>query len=218
MNTPQVICADGLRKQFRSIPENARKDHQAFSVRIWRGLSWLERSESTGDTESRFIYLWIAFNAIYGRLHDDGINAPDHGSWQEFLASVVDADREDLLGTIMWSEQLRILRLVDNQWLFRPFWQADPSAEKKLAASRQHVMKCLRNRSAVGVLQQVFERLYVLRQQVFHGAATSGSKLNRKYLESSAMLMSKIVPAMIAIMIIAGPQRNWGEICFPPVQ
>jgi len=207
-----------MRDQFRAIPKEQREANQAFSVRVWRGLSWLERAEGIqDDIEGRFISLWIAFNAIYGHLQGDGMNAPDHASWQGFLAGIVKEDGQDQLGRTMWADQRNILRLVDNRYLFRPFWLGQADAEDKLARSRRQVMVHLQGRSVIGVFQELFERLYVLRQQVFHGAATCGSKLNRPYLKSGTALLDKIIPAMIDIMIVAGPETDWGALCFPPV-
>ena len=217
MSDTMLQTAAALRGRFKAIAQEQRDANQAFSVRLWRGLSWLERAEKATDEEGHFISLWIAFNAIYGHMQGDGMNAPDHGSWQAFLAGIVKADGEDRLGQIMWADQLHILRLVDNQYLFRPFWLGQKGADEKLASSRRNVMRHLQNRSTLGVFQELFERLYVLRQQVFHGAATSGSKLNRSYLKAATSLLLKIIPAMIGIMIEAGPETDWGEICFPPV-
>lgn len=217
MSDTPLQTAVTLRRRFKAIAQEQRDANQAFSVRVWRGLSWLERAEKAVDAEGQFISLWIAFNAIYGHMQGDGMNAPDHGSWQAFLAGIVKADGEDRLGQIMWADQRYILRLVDNQYLFRPFWLGQADADKKLARNRRNVMVHLQNRSTVGVFQELFERLYVLRQQVFHGAATSGSKLNRSYLKAAASLMSKIIPAMIEVMVAAGPRTDWGNICFPPV-
>ena len=217
MDKASQSAAQTLRKQFQAIPKDRRDANQAFSIRVWRGLSWLERAEGLQDIEGKFISLWIAFNAIYGHLQDDGMNASDRGSWQEFLAGIVKADTEDQLGQIMWADQRNILRLVDNKYLFRPFWLGQADAEDKLARSRRQVMVLLQQRSAVGVFQALFERLYVLRQQVFHGAATWGSKLNRPYLKSGTALLERIIPAMIDIIIAAGPGVDWGALCFPPV-
>ena len=61
-------------------------------------------------------------------------------------------------------------------------------------------------------------RLYVMRQQVFHGTATSGSELNRTALKRCAAILTHVVPAMIAMMIAAGPETGWGEVCFPPAE
>ena len=217
MNDTPPQTAATLRGRFKAIAQGKRDANQAFSVRVWRGLSWLERAEKATDVEGQFISLWIAFNAIYGHMQGDGMNAPDHGSWQAFLAGIVKADSEDRLGQIMWADQRYILRLVDNQYLFRPFWLGQADADDKLARSRRNVMVHLQNRSALGVFQELFERLYVLRQQVFHGAATSGSKLNRSYLKAAAGLLSEIIPAIIEIIIAVGPAADWGDICFPPV-
>lgn len=130
MNATQS-AAGTLRERFKAIPEGQREANQAFSIRIWRGLSWLERAEAADDLEGRFISLWIAFNAIYGHL-EDGTAAPDHASWQEFLARIVRADGRDILGEILWAEQLTILRLIDSKYLFRPFWLGQPDADEKL--------------------------------------------------------------------------------------
>ena len=218
MTIEQPQTASDLRARFKAIPADQRDANQAFSVRVWRGLSWLERSESAGDVEGRFISLWIAFNAIYGHLSDEGLNAPDRSSWQEFLASIVKFDGADRLGAIMRREQLHVLRLVDNQYLFRPFWGGQKDAPERLKRLRRRVILHLQEASAVGVFEELFERLYVLRQQVFHGAATVQSKLNRSYLKAATQLLSWIIPAMVEIIIEAGPERDWGEVCFPPVK
>ena len=209
--------AELLRERFKAIPEDQRDANQPFSIRIWRGLSWLERAEAADDLEGRFISLWIAFNAIYGYL-EEGVNAPDHASWQEFLARIVRADGPDVLGKILWAEQLTILRLIDSKYLFRPFWLGQPGADEKLQRSRQHAIRAYNSRQALAVLQELFERLYVMRQQVFHGAATSGSKLNRTAIKRCTGVLVQVIPAMIEIMIAAGPETDWGEVCFPPVR
>ncbi len=39
---------------------------QNMSLRIHRALSWLDCAEQKDDDDSKFIFLWIAFNAAYG--------------------------------------------------------------------------------------------------------------------------------------------------------
>jgi hypothetical protein len=36
--------AEGLRDRFRAIPVEQRDANQAFSIRVWRAISWLGRS------------------------------------------------------------------------------------------------------------------------------------------------------------------------------
>lgn len=217
METVGTQTAAVMRERFLAIPEPDRKAHQSFSIRVWRGLSWLERAEGAADVDGRFISLWIAFNAIYGHLGDDGRDAQDHATWQAFLARMVEKDAEDHLGRLLADLQTTVLHLIDNQFLFRPFWQKQPDAKEKLRRSVQKSLIRIRQGDTLPLLQELFERLYVLRQQVFHGAATSGSKLNRATLEAGTHVLSRIVPAMIEVMIAAGPAIDWGEVCFPPV-
>jgi hypothetical protein len=207
-----------LRERFQVIAKADRDAHQAFSVRVWRGLSWLERAETAGDSDSRFISLWIAFNAIYGHLAEAGRDVQDHASWQSFLARMVERDACDSLGRILTAQQAAVLRLIDNKFLFRPFWQNHPDAAEKLRRAVQRSLIDFRQGNTLALLQELFERLYVMRQQVFHGAATSGGKLNRASLETCTQLLAAIVPAMIETMIAAGPGVDWGEVCFPPVE
>ncbi|MBE3097814.1 MAG: hypothetical protein IMZ44_11905 [Planctomycetes bacterium] len=164
------------------------------------------------------ISLWIAFNSIYGYLEDDGRDARDHASWQNFLARLVRQDAGDALRRITREHQRDILELVDNKFLFRPFWLGQSDADDKL---RQAVRRCLKHYSGgctLAILQELFERLYVLRMQVFHGAATSGSRLNRATLESGARVLAALVPEMLSIMIANGHSEDWGEVCFPPIE
>jgi hypothetical protein len=224
MDRALPLTADMLRKQFQAIPKDRRDANQAFSIRVWRGLSWLERAEQATDADEQFIALWIAFNAIYGRADGDG-NGPgddgrpgDRATWQAFLAEIVKRDGTDILGDLVRRNQTPIIRMIQNKYLFRPFWDRRPNAEHILRKCCTAAVINLGNHLTTGIVEELFERLYVLRAQVFHGAATRGSKLNRSNLRNGAELLSKLLPAMIAVMLAAGPEVNWGEVCFPPIK
>lgn len=213
----EIPAAADLRTRFKAIPEDIRQARQSFSVRIWRGLSWLERSElDTLDVEGRFISLWIAFNAVYGQLQEDGWNAPDHATWQRFLAEIVRLDGLDKLGNLLYDVQVPVLRLIENKYIYRDFWLCQSNIADELAARRKQAIGNFNRRQWVPILQELFERLYILRQQVMHGAATVNSSLNRACMKSSTGILSLLVPVIIEIMLQAGPDVDWGQICFPP--
>lgn len=207
-----------LRKKYKAIPLKIRESNEAWSIRIWRGLSWLKRSEEVADLEGRFISLWIAFNAVYGHMEDQFKSAGDHSSWQWFLARMVENDTDDQLGRITRDDPVPIAKLIDNQYIFRPFWAKHPEWKKLLRKSVQKSLSNTNYGNTIAILEELFERLYVLRSQVFHGAATSGSKLNRPQIKGAINLLSKLLPAMIDIMLTAGPEVDWGELCFPPIK
>jgi hypothetical protein len=224
MDKASPFTAETMRKQLRAIPKDRLDANQPFSIRIWRGLSWLERAEQATDADEQFIALWIAFNAIYGRAGGDG-DGPgvdrrpgDRATWQAFLAEIIKRDGTDILGDLVRRNHMPILRMIQNKYLFQPFWDRRPSAEFMLKNCCTAAVLNFANHLTTGIVEELFERLYVLRAQVFHGAATRGSKLNRANLRNGADLLSKLLAAMIAIMLAAGPDVDWGEVCFPPIK
>jgi hypothetical protein len=75
----------------------------------------------------------------------------------------------------------------------------------------------LGRRDTVAVLSVVLSRIYTLRNQVIHGGATWRGGVNRDQIRDCAAFMSKLVPAVIEIMM-DHPQTLWGQACYPVVQ
>ena len=213
----ETMSVDQMRERFKAIPQDIRDAHQPFSIRVWRGLSWLERVEGAGDVEGRFISLWIAFNAIYGRLDEDGRGIKDRVTWQAFMTRVVERDVDDRLGRIVRQCQPVILSIINSPYVFRPFWFEDPQWSDKLNTARRQALLNYHKGHTLAILQELFERLYVIRSQVFHGAATCGSRLNRELLAQCTDCLGHIVPTVVTILLDAGPKVQWGEVCYPPV-
>jgi len=66
------------------------------------------------------------------------------------------------------------------------------------------------------VLTVIFDRLYVLRNQLVHGGATWNSSVNRCQVRDAAGIMERIVPLIIGIMM-DHPEASWGAPCYPVV-
>jgi hypothetical protein len=212
-----ILTADAMRRRFWAVPREVRDTHQSWSIRIWRGLSWLERAEQALDPEGRLISLWIAFNSIYG--HEDDANRPasDRASWQSFLARIWKLECPDRLGEVLCQQAPAIRRLIDCKYLFRPFWLGLNDWKSRHNKAVRAMLSNERNGNTLALLQQLFEQLYMLRVQVFHGAATSGSKYKTKNIEDAISVLAGLVPLMIDIILTAGPEQDWGEVCYPPI-
>jgi hypothetical protein len=213
-----MATATELRKQFRALPKENREGNQDFSIRIWRGLSWLERAESleTDDLEGRFISSWIAFNALYGRLDDDQRPWGDRESWGAFLAQVWRLDNHGYIYKLMQKRQLRIMRIIEDKYLSAVFWENGGSAKKQIKRELRDSLACVGTANASKVLHLLFERLYVMRNQVMHGASTKGSKLNRRAMRECGTLLVELIQTMLAVVIERGVGEDWGNVCFPP--
>jgi len=51
-----------------------------------------------------------------------------------------------------------------------------------------------------------------------HGAATYGSKLNRKSLKRCVMMLRQLLPVLILVLVDDGVNEDWGALCYPPVK
>lgn len=213
------ISATELRQAFRAIPKEQRDAQQSFAIRVWRGLSWLERAEQANDAEGRFISCWIGFNALYGQLDDDNRPWGEREALGTFLATIWRLDEEESIRQLLGKRQLAVLHLIESKYLYDKFW-SQPQRNHEHAL-RQTVRKMLARFGTSGmlpILQTLFDRLYIMRVQVFHGASTKGSSLNRRTLIQSGDLLRELLPVMINVMIRHGVEAEWGRICFPPIK
>jgi len=115
-----------------------------------------------------------------------------------------------------------VVALIGNRFVFEPFWKAlrehDGSGrwEKRFATHNKAAMRYLLDGRTDAVLAIVFDRLYVLRNQLVHGGATWNSGVNREQVRDGAHILMALIPAIIERML-DHPELDLGEIAFPVV-
>lgn len=67
------------------------------------------------------------------------------------------------------------------------------------------------------ILERAVERIYLMRCQLVHGAATHGGKLNRDSLRHCSIRLRHILSAVILVFIDHGADQNGGSLCDPPI-
>ena len=107
-----------------------------LTLRVHRALSWLLRAHrEEDDLDTRFIHLWIGFNAAYAgdlerALEDDEGEGRRPGAATErerfdgFFRDLVRLDTDGRLYKALWTrfpQEIRIL--LDNRYVFAPFWK-----------------------------------------------------------------------------------------------
>lgn len=197
---------------------------EAVRLRTHRALSWLERAENEPwDDDARFLFLWIAFNAAYARDIPERAVFSERRVRMNFLRELIAADDEDLLYNAVWRHFPRSIRVfLDNKYVFQPFWDyqtgriGEDEWESKFRFSKAAATKALGQMHTAKVLAILFERLYVLRNQLVHGSATWNSRANRSQVGDGARILDVLVPIVIHL-IMREPGRPWGEPCFPLV-
>ena len=172
------------------------------------------------DPDSTFILCWIAFNAAYARArkpHDA------QKEFEKYFRKLLQSDRGAVREAICHRFADLVKDLVDNVFLFEPFWdqaneRADADDETDTKWSRDFkkegatLRQALENPSKfdVSVLAILFRRLYTLRNQLVHGGATPGSRLNRYSVESGARIMENLLPIFLRVML-ENPDEGWGR-------
>lgn len=198
---------------------------EPFSVRVHRTLSWLSRAErEADDPDSRFLFLWIAFNAAYGGERDAAGERPrEREALATFLGKLVGLDRERRLHacvTDRFSGQVRLL--LDNPYVFGPFWSFQNGVpgyadwrHKFEGGLRVHAVARAGGDTA-RILSLLFDRLYVLRNQLIHGGATWNSGVNREQVDDGAEILGALVP-ITADLMMDNPDEDWGQPFYPVV-
>lgn len=200
----------------------AMRDHQsnALATRLHRAISWLQRAEANGnDDDTRFIHLWIAFNAAYAA--DLDFDDSERTRVARFLARIVEADHAGQLHALLFQQFSGPIRtLIDNHYVFEPFWRAQREHDaserwkSRLEASRKAVMSALLDKRTADLLAIVLDRLYVLRNQLVHGGATWNSRLNRAQLRDACAILGALLPVLISILLEA-PGFDDDAIAYP---
>ena len=110
----------------------------------------------------------------------------------------------------------------DNRYVYHPFWQHQNGApgyedwEHKLERGRIAINHALREHDTVRILSILFDRLYVLRNQLVHGGATWNSDVNRDQVRDGASLLGCLLPIFVDLMM-DNPQHEWPMPNYPVV-
>lgn len=209
-----------LKRHHRQV----RDQHPAnLTLRIHRALSWLNRAEQAEDVDGKFIFLWIAFNAAYAQELDDSDRTSDKVAFTAFLQKLCDLDTSKCIDGLIWKEFSGSIRtLLDNPYVFNWFWEfqrnrIDESEWKeRFASAKRSAQSALASGNTPVLLSVVFNRLYTLRNQLIHGGATWGGKVNRDQLRDCTRLLGNLVPVIIALMM-DNPNALWGDAVYPVV-
>ena len=68
-------------------------------------------------------------------------------------------------------------------------------------------------RKVIGI---VFDRLYVLRNQLVHGGATWNSQTNRSQISDGVAILASLIPLILTIMM-EHPEQEHGDVLYPVV-
>lgn len=211
---------EAVRDRYRAtrdlLPPNLR-------LRVHRALSWWHRATLCDDDDGQLIFLWVAFNAAYATELRHDVFPSEQDAFRHFLAKLCGMDDRGQFNQLLWQEFSSSIRvLLDNPYVFRSFWdyQSGKISENtwltRFEVGKNRAKRALASGKDEELLYVVFDRIYMLRNQLVHGGATWNSSVNRAQVKDCARLMRRIVPLCIELMI-EHPEQPWGDPSYPVV-
>ena len=196
----------------------------ALQLRIHRALSWIARAEmESEDGDAAFIFYWIAFNAIYAEDKPEVEWTPERESFREYFGKIVGLDEDNVVYDAIWerfSQEIRVF--LNNRYVFEPFWKFHNGApgyenwESTFERSKRAAGFALARQDTAAILSILFDRLYVLRNQLIHGGATWRSSVNRDQVRDGRRIVAFLAPIFVSLMV-SNPDVHWGAPYYPVV-
>lgn len=196
-----------------------------LTLRVHRSISWLRRAEQEDDDlDVRFVLLWIGFNAAYAGDLDRAVEGNERERFEQFFAALVGMDSSNRIYDAIWQRFAHKIRLLlDNKFVFAPFWKHQAGEfgwagwEVSFDAAKRAANRALAEKNTAVVLSILFDRLYVLRDQIIHGGATWDSSANRNQVRDGAALLGCLLPVFIDLMM-DHPDAEWAMPMYPVVE
>ena len=189
------------------------RDAQGYYDRLQRACSWLAKARTASDPEARFVFSWIALNALCGvrrvvfdtswwkteesslpsvREHKRDDDVPRELEWFLWRICDLDVDQQILRSVIEdhWDDVKMILRtpyLMPKYWAWRSRTENDFEGWGK--SSERTVKDAIgpsvdREKMYRALREITVWRLRTLRNQLFHGSATDTHSKRRDSGES----------------------------------
>lgn len=212
-----------LREKLRRLRDQSPAD---LNLRSHRAVTWLCRSDEVFDTDpdAAFIFAWISFNAAYARDLGNDPGSPARSVFQDFFTALVAADPNGRIAHELWYQHEGLIaRLLDNRFIFNPFWRfhnGDLSFadwQERFDRAKEIAREAIERENTPLVLSIIFDRLYVLRNQLIHGGATWGSRVNRNQVTDGTEILHCLMPIFIDTMVSA-TDRDWGAAHYPVIE
>ncbi len=179
---------------------------EAVQIRLRRSESWLRKSRSARnldsdkppDLDAQFVFLWIAFNALYGqrRYEVDGKEIVD---FTRFLERVETLSRGAVATALRQPDvEKHVEHLLQSPFLNIDCWREWDRAG--IRDRQQRVQTARHTYDKEHPTVPVFQQLYTLRNQMLHGAATDGGRRNRESLKNAIPVLEISVRTLIGLV------------------
>ncbi len=196
--------------------ENPSVGSENLELRLRRAKSWLARAKTeSDDPDAAFIFYWIAFNAAYGRGGRGASDMKERHLFDDYFDTILSIDKGNVIRDIIIEKFNGPVRmLLENQWVYWRFWlsvfgMGSDYWKSTFEVDRDNGLRAIAKGNTREVLNIIFDRLYVARNQIMHGGAAWKIGRNREQVRDGTRILAVLVPIFVDLME-ANPQVDWG--------
>lgn len=220
--------ATTLRADWKSAVEHHGIADTDTALRMHRVCKWFEEGQALrqgGHLDMACIACWVGFNALYARWGEP--ETFELTRIKACLGTLHRLDKEEFLLGFALMEKKRIEAIFNHPFLSHYLWQErlragdghDAELDLTEFVQGNDALRWLREGRLLRLLEGLLGRVYVLRNQLVHGGATPGSKVNRTQIELVGPVLENFLAAVIQIQIHAENQfEDWGRVPYPVVE
>lgn len=217
-------------------------------IRMERSLSWLRRDAEmlVEDLGVSFILHWISFEALFS--HDEDVKTThksDKGSparyrIKSFISEIVETvieNKQERLHDILKKDEVwkSVGELMNNPFIDPANWhkyyggttKAGPKTNPFSTKGKVYKKNQLNDpKQFPQIMEGLFERLYYVRNSIFHGNATHKGKASDSkrsgQVKAGTVCLRNIVPGLIHIMLDDlekdTDDAKWGLVPYPRIR
>jgi hypothetical protein len=189
------VCVRDFRRRWKPQKERllTNGNGQGTLIRFHRACSWLARVEAMTECEDAdlaLVSLWIAFNSLYGQWDRTKREPkPDRECWRAFVDRMLLLDCDNQIVSTLQEHKRLVISLLEDEYLNNKFWR-DPrrsahAKNMKHVAQSWYVME-----QWTTIIDELLDRIYLMRCQLVHGAATYGGQLTARTEHSASTTIS----------------------------
>jgi hypothetical protein len=217
-----TLTVRDLRRRWKPIKDQLPANNST-AIRFHRACSWLAKTEALANDEEADLVLinqWIALNALYGQWnaqHSEPL--PDRQCYKAFMDQILRIDVTGYIAAALTDNRPLVLAILEDEYLAKFFWQSPTAETRRSARNVKHrAQSWFFEKNWTVTLDHLLDRIYLLRCQLVHGAATCGGKLNRVSLRRVSGMLEHLLKAILLVVIDHGAEEDWGELCYPPLE
>jgi len=195
--------------------------------RLQRADSWIKAAAklSSEQNHEKFIFYYVALNAMYGRRQYEGARSEVGQDLGRFVNQVKQmcASADDRTGTLLLPvlQDKHVDAVILDYFLLDDLFKG-ATRERLLAQCKRDLLGAklkLRSGDAFTMLRTVLHRLTVLRNRVMHGCVTYGAvSKGLPSVTKGTRVARALVPALHNLMVTHGDAVKWDPIPYPRVR